>query len=48
MGKLRKGRQDAVERVWLALPAADLGKFTEVGAQVARLLSDYARSQDGK
>jgi DNA-binding MarR family transcriptional regulator len=48
MGKLRKGRQDAVERVWLTLPAADLEKFTEVGEQVARRLSEYARSQDGR
>jgi DNA-binding MarR family transcriptional regulator len=45
IAKLRKGREDAIESVWLTFEPAELVSFTDVGEQIARRLSDYAKHQ---
>ncbi|HVU03788.1 MAG TPA: MarR family winged helix-turn-helix transcriptional regulator [Polyangiaceae bacterium] len=46
MAELRKGRQDAVAEVWLALPAPGLESFTELGKELIARLERYAATQD--
>lgn len=51
MARLRKLRQDAIEEVWLALPEADLARWSELSAVLIERIEQHAvreRARDGE
>jgi len=45
MTRLRKLRQDAIEEVWLALPAADLARWSELSAVLIERIEQHAERE---
>jgi DNA-binding MarR family transcriptional regulator len=45
MEALREGREDAIRKVWLALPGDGLEAFTELGSELVERLTRYAAEQ---
>ena len=48
MDALRESREDAIQKVWMKLPASDMRAFTGFGAQLIRKLEDYAATVQTK